>query len=188
MFAQQRCPRTTLTAGWTRRTKSHLIIGNSVAQYFPSIAYLENAICRARARLAPGGPLCMDDIRHGGLKAQHAATSAFFRGGGPRRCRSCGSPWRITFEKDRELQIDPSFFLRRQVRRNRTACFRATFALSSGEGRPRPRRRCSAATPCLWRRRSTRYRRRGSRRYIGDMTGSPNPAGCRPFDLGQMPR
>ncbi|KAK7756790.1 NRPS [Diatrype stigma] len=97
--------------------KFDLIICNSVAQYFPSLAYLDNVIRRARTRLAPGGSLFMGDIRHGGLKMQHAATSAFFRGA--KTVSELRQSMADILEKDKELQIDPSFFVARCGRPDR---------------------------------------------------------------------
>lgn len=86
-----------------------LIICNSVSQYFPSLAYLDNVVRRARTRLAPGGSLFMGDIRHDGLKAQHAATSAFFRGA--KTVSELRQSAADILDKDKELQVDPSFFV-----------------------------------------------------------------------------
>jgi len=86
-----------------------LIICNSVAQYFPSSSYLNDVVHRARSRLAPLGSLFMGDIRHDGLKMQHAAMSAYCQG-----AKTVSELQHSTVEiseKDKELQIDPSFFV-----------------------------------------------------------------------------
>ncbi|PHH88348.1 hypothetical protein CDD83_7646 [Cordyceps sp. RAO-2017] len=88
-----------------------LIICNSVAQYFPSLDYLEQVLRRARSRLNPGGLLFMGDIRHEGLKTHHAVTSAFSRGA--RTAAALRLSAVDILEKDRELQVDPSFFVDR---------------------------------------------------------------------------
>ena len=51
-----------------------LVIVNSVAQYFPSLAYLELVIERALERLAPGGHLFLGDLRSLSLQPAFAAS------------------------------------------------------------------------------------------------------------------
>jgi amino acid adenylation domain-containing protein len=51
-----------------------LVVINSVAQYFPSLAYLELVIERACQRLAPGGHLFLGDLRSLSLQPAFAAS------------------------------------------------------------------------------------------------------------------
>ncbi|KAM4063850.1 AMP-binding enzyme [Hirsutella rhossiliensis] len=88
-----------------------LIICNSVAQYFPSLEYLDQVLRRARNRQAPSGLLFMGDIRHEGLKIHHAVTSAFSRGA--RTAAALQVSAADILDKDKELQVDPSFFVDR---------------------------------------------------------------------------
>lgn len=90
-----------------------LIICNSVAQYFPCLAYLDEVLHRARHRLAPGGVLFMGDICHGGLAKHHAAISAFVRSAKSHR-QTVDELQQVATEilaKDHELQIEPSYFV-----------------------------------------------------------------------------
>lgn len=88
-----------------------LIICNSVVQYFPSLEYLDKVLRRIRNRQAPCGVLFMGDIRHERLKTHHAVTSAFFRGA--RTVAALQASAAEILDKDKELQIDPSFFIDR---------------------------------------------------------------------------
>lgn len=88
-----------------------LIICNSVVQYFPSLEYLDEVLRRARNRQAPRGVLFMGDLRHEGLKTHHAVTSAFSRGA--RTVPALQESTAEILDKDKELQIDPSFFVDR---------------------------------------------------------------------------
>jgi len=52
------------------------VILNSVAQYFPSMAYLEEVIVSAMGRVAPGGRIFLGDLRHADLdRAFHGAVA-----------------------------------------------------------------------------------------------------------------
>lgn len=88
-----------------------LIICNSVAQYFPSLEYLDEVLRRARNRQAPCGVLFMGDVRHEGLKTHHAVTSAFSRGA--RTVAALQASTAEILDKDKELQINPSVFVDR---------------------------------------------------------------------------
>jgi amino acid adenylation domain-containing protein len=67
-----------------------LVIINSVAQYFPSVAYLSDVIRKAYTLLVPGGKIFLGDIRNARLQATFAAATGR--------------------TQEDELLLDPDFF------------------------------------------------------------------------------
>ncbi|MHA6794020.1 non-ribosomal peptide synthetase [Pseudonocardia bannensis] len=86
------------------------VVINSVAQYFPSAAYLIDVLRRAAALLAPGGAVFVGDVRHRGLLRMFRAGIEVGRrqpGGDPaalRRAVDAAVAW------EGELLCDPDFF------------------------------------------------------------------------------
>ncbi|WP_308258913.1 non-ribosomal peptide synthetase [Pseudonocardia sp. H11422] len=86
------------------------VVINSVAQYFPSAAYLVDVLRRAAALLAPGGAIFVGDVRHRGLlRAFRAGVETCRRGGAGdpaalRRAVDAAVEW------EGELLCDPDFF------------------------------------------------------------------------------
>ncbi len=81
------------------------IVINSVAQYFPSGAYLVDVLRRAVDLLAPGGAVFVGDVRHAGLLRTFRAGVSAARSGTPDpRAVAAAVAW------EGELLCDPAFF------------------------------------------------------------------------------
>ena len=86
-----------------------LVVVNSVAQYFPGLAYLEEVVVKALDLLAPGGALFLGDVRDLRSLRTFQTAIALRRGTGPdaaavRRAAERG----VRLEK--ELLVDPAWF------------------------------------------------------------------------------
>ncbi|MGN9906763.1 amino acid adenylation domain-containing protein [Phytohabitans sp. LJ34] len=79
------------------------IVVNSVAQYFPSAAYLTSVLTAAFGLLAPGGRVFAGDIRNHRLLRHFRAAIESVRGGGPADVDRAVA-W------ERELLLDPDYF------------------------------------------------------------------------------
>ncbi|MBX9399679.1 non-ribosomal peptide synthase/polyketide synthase [Lysobacter sp. BMK333-48F3] len=84
---------------------------NSVAQYFPDADYLERTLAAMLARLEPGGCLFVGDIRHWGLgEAFHLSVALHQATAGAGDAQLLEQARRRALA-DRELLVDPSWFL-----------------------------------------------------------------------------
>ncbi|GAA4449301.1 non-ribosomal peptide synthetase [Phytohabitans houttuyneae] len=79
------------------------VVLNSVAQYFPSAAYLTSVLTAALGLLAPGGRVFAGDIRNHRLLRHFRAAVEAGRGGGPADVERAVA-W------ERELLLDPDYF------------------------------------------------------------------------------
>ncbi|SNS55159.1 amino acid adenylation domain-containing protein [Actinomadura mexicana] len=80
------------------------VVINSVVQYFPGAAYLEDVVAKAMRLLAPGGALFVGDVRDlRTVRCLHAAVQLGRGGGDPDAIERA-----VRLEK--ELLLDPAFF------------------------------------------------------------------------------
>ena len=87
-----------------------LVILNSVVQYFPDAAYLEDVLRQAARRLAPGGALFIGDVRgRSGLEAFHASV-ALARAEDEVPAAELAARARSAVADERELCLDEAFF------------------------------------------------------------------------------
>ncbi|WP_223278137.1 non-ribosomal peptide synthetase [Nostoc sp. 'Peltigera membranacea cyanobiont' 232] len=86
------------------------IIINSVAQYFPSLKYLQQVIAGALDLLAPGGSLFIGDNRHLLLLDCFYASVAFKREADDTNREDFKQKVRLIAENENELTLDPIFF------------------------------------------------------------------------------
>ncbi len=87
------------------------IIINSVAQYFPSIEYLQEVISGALQVLAPGGSLFIGDNRHLPLLDYFHTSVAFFQAADETDKETFKTQVRRIAETENELVLDPAFFV-----------------------------------------------------------------------------
>ncbi|WP_433232155.1 amino acid adenylation domain-containing protein [Actinomadura formosensis] len=80
------------------------IVINSVVQYFPGAAYLQDVIGKAMRLLAPGGALFIGDVRD--LRTVHCLHTAVRLGRGDGGLDAVGRAVRM----EKELLLDPAFF------------------------------------------------------------------------------
>jgi SAM-dependent methyltransferase len=87
------------------------VILNSVAQYFPSIEYLQDVLTQAARVVAPGGHIFVGDVRHLGLlRTFHGAVQL---AKAPLQASASLLKRRIylAIDQERELVISPAFFI-----------------------------------------------------------------------------
>ncbi|GAX43744.1 amino acid adenylation domain protein [Tolypothrix sp. NIES-4075] len=87
------------------------IIINSVAQYFPSIDYLQQVIAGALKVLAPGGSLFIGDNRNLPLLDYFHSSVAFFQAADETDRETFKTQVRRIAETENELVLDPTFFV-----------------------------------------------------------------------------
>ena len=87
------------------------IIINSVAQYFPSIEYLEEVIAGVLKVLAPGGSLFLGDNRSLPLLNYFHSSVAFFQADDNTDRETFKSQVRRIASKENELVLEPTFFV-----------------------------------------------------------------------------
>jgi amino acid adenylation domain-containing protein len=87
------------------------IIINSVAQYFPSIDYLQQVIAGALQVLAPGGSLFIGDNRNLPLLDYFHASVAFFQATDETDKETFKTQVKRIAETENELVLDPAFFV-----------------------------------------------------------------------------
>jgi amino acid adenylation domain-containing protein len=87
------------------------IIINSVAQYFPSIEYLQQVIAGALQVLAPGGSLFIGDNRHLPLLDYFHTSVAFFQSADETDKETFKTQVRRIAQTENELVLDPAFFV-----------------------------------------------------------------------------
>ncbi|MCC7249819.1 MAG: amino acid adenylation domain-containing protein, partial [Lysobacter sp.] len=94
---------------------------SSVAQYFPDIEYLERTIVGAIERLRPGGRMFVGDVRHYGLAKAFHLSVALFQYDGSDDVDALPELARRRALVDRELLVDPAWFLALKARHPRIA-------------------------------------------------------------------
>ncbi|AFW95760.1 non-ribosomal peptide synthase [Anabaena sp. 90] len=87
------------------------IVINSVAQYFPSIEYLQQVITGALRILAPGGSLFIGDNRNLSLLNYFHASVAYFQANDNTDKETFNTQIRRIAKTENELVIDPLFFV-----------------------------------------------------------------------------
>jgi amino acid adenylation domain-containing protein len=87
------------------------VILNSVAQYFPSIEYLREVLERAAKRVRSGGRILVGDVRSLPLLKWYQTTVEMERAGERATLREVREGARRREEEEKELVIDPRFFI-----------------------------------------------------------------------------
>ena len=87
------------------------VIINSVAQYFPSMEYLEETIAGALRTLVPGGSLFIGDNRSMPHLCLFHASVAFFQADDREDRTAFSNRLEQIVQKENELVLDPSFFV-----------------------------------------------------------------------------
>jgi amino acid adenylation domain-containing protein len=87
------------------------VILNSVIQYFPDIDYLLSVLRGAVRLLAPGGRIFVGDVRHLGLLPTFHTAVQLVKAGATVSVRQLKRRIARAIDHDKELVIDPQFFL-----------------------------------------------------------------------------
>jgi SAM-dependent methyltransferase len=87
------------------------VVINSVIQYFPDIHYLRTVLERAARLVRPGGRIFIGDVRHLGLLAVFHGAVQLAKAPPKATVRWLKRKVSLAVEQDRELVIDPQFFL-----------------------------------------------------------------------------
>ena len=93
-----------------------LVILNSVVQYFPSVEYLVDVLTQAAALLAPGGTLFVGDVRALPLLDTFHTSIALSQAPDDLALDALAERVRERMAQERELVIDPAFFVTLQTR------------------------------------------------------------------------
>lgn len=88
------------------------VIINSVAQYFPSIEYLQEVLRQAARVVAPGGHIFVGDVRHLGLLGTFHGAVQLAKAPPQAPAQWLKRRVALAIEQERELVIDPAFFHR----------------------------------------------------------------------------
>ncbi|WBO65115.1 non-ribosomal peptide synthetase [Streptomyces camelliae] len=86
------------------------VVINSVAQYFPSLMYLEQVIEEALSRLTAGGHIFLGDLRNGALLEAFFSLRQFLRSGADPDVQLADQVAQA-IQADGELSIDPRYFV-----------------------------------------------------------------------------
>ncbi|WP_329165778.1 amino acid adenylation domain-containing protein [Streptomyces sp. NBC_01267] len=86
------------------------VVINSVAQYFPSLMYVEQVIEEALPRLTAGGHIFLGDLRNGALLEAFFSLRQFLRNGADPDMRLADQVAQA-IQADGELSIDPRYFV-----------------------------------------------------------------------------
>jgi SAM-dependent methyltransferase len=87
------------------------VVLNSVVQYFPHLDYLQLVLERAAETVAPGGCIFVGDVRHLGLLAAFHCSVQLAKAAPESTVRSLKRKIALAIEQEKELVIDPLFFL-----------------------------------------------------------------------------
>jgi SAM-dependent methyltransferase len=87
------------------------VVINSVIQYFPDIDYLRTVIEKAARVVSSGGRIFIGDVRHLGLLSLFHGAVQFAKAPSEASARWLKRRVSLAVEQDRELVIDPQFFL-----------------------------------------------------------------------------
>jgi SAM-dependent methyltransferase len=88
-----------------------MVVLNSVAQYFPNIDYLHSVLRQAAERVAPGGHIFVGDVRDLGLLRTFHGAVELAKAPPEASGRWLKRKVSLAIEQERELVIDPGFFL-----------------------------------------------------------------------------
>jgi SAM-dependent methyltransferase len=88
-----------------------MVVLNSVVQYFPSIDYLQSVLQQAAERVAPGGHIFVGDVRDLGLLPTFHGAVELAKAPPEASGRWLKRKVFLAIEQERELVIDPNFFL-----------------------------------------------------------------------------
>ncbi|MEM9385014.1 MAG: amino acid adenylation domain-containing protein [Pseudomonadota bacterium] len=86
------------------------VVVNSVAQYFPSVAYLETVLEAAVTRVAPGGRIFVGDLRSADLDRAFYANVALARAGEDESVTQVALRAEEAAAREDELLVAPAFF------------------------------------------------------------------------------
>ena len=92
------------------------VVLNSVAQYFPSLAYMTNVLEHAVELVKPGGHIYIGDVRSLPLLPAFATSVELFQAADSMPAADLTARIRNRLEKDKELVISPAYFLYQQSR------------------------------------------------------------------------
>jgi SAM-dependent methyltransferase len=87
------------------------VVINSVVQYFPDIHYLRTVLAEAARVVSSGGRIFIGDVRHLGLLPLFHGAVQFAKAPPSASARWLKRKVSLAVEQDRELVIDPQFFL-----------------------------------------------------------------------------
>ena len=87
------------------------VVLNSVAQYFPDLDYLSMVLKRAADAVGSGGRIFVGDVRHLGLLPVFHAATQLARAPAEATARWLKRKVSLAIEQERELVIDPQFFV-----------------------------------------------------------------------------
>jgi 2-polyprenyl-3-methyl-5-hydroxy-6-metoxy-1,4-benzoquinol methylase len=87
------------------------VVLNSVVQYFPHLDYLKLVLERAAEMIAPGGHIFVGDVRHLGLLGAFHCSVQLAKAPPESTVRSLKRKIVLAIEQEKELVIDPLFFL-----------------------------------------------------------------------------
>ncbi|AWM05853.1 MupA/Atu3671 family FMN-dependent luciferase-like monooxygenase [Bradyrhizobium symbiodeficiens] len=87
------------------------IVINSVAQYFPSVAYLMDVLVAALEKLAPGGSIFVGDVRHRALLEVMLCEIELQKAASDAPAGELQARLRKRLEEEPELVLDPRLFL-----------------------------------------------------------------------------
>lgn len=88
-----------------------MVVLNSVVQYFPHIDYLHGVLEQAARTVAPGGHIFVGDVRHLGLLPTFHGAVELAKAPPAASVRWLKRKISLAIEQERELVIDPGFFL-----------------------------------------------------------------------------
>jgi len=88
-----------------------MVVLNSVAQYFPNIDYLHCVLQQAAERVASGGHIFVGDVRDLGLLSTFHGAVELAKAPPAASARWLKRKVSLAVEQERELVIDPNFFL-----------------------------------------------------------------------------
>lgn len=88
-----------------------MVVINSVAQYFPDIHYLRTVLDAAARLVSPGGHIFIGDVRHLGLLPLFHGATQLAKAPPKASVRWLKRKIALAIAQDRELVIDPEFFL-----------------------------------------------------------------------------
>jgi hypothetical protein len=87
------------------------VVINSVIQYFPDLRYLQTVLEKAARVVRPGGRIFVGDVRHAGLLPLFHGATQLAKAPPQASARWLKRKVFLAIEQERELVIDPQFFL-----------------------------------------------------------------------------
>ncbi|MGC2694589.1 MAG: alpha/beta fold hydrolase, partial [Candidatus Angelobacter sp.] len=139
-------------SGVKEQGRFNVVMLNSVVQYFPGIEYLMKVLIGAVEALQPGGAVFVGDVRSYPLLESFHTSVQLYQAADSLACDALWNRVQKDWSEERELAIDPKFFLGLperipQIRRveinlkrdrahNELTCFRYDVVLHVGEPAP----------------------------------------------------